>query len=115
LARTVTQVKALLPLCPTTDVPDGQGLQVAVDDMQVAVFKVGDRYRVIDDHCTHGPGLLSEGEVTGEIVECEFHHGAFNICTGQVVAPPCMVPIRTYYTEVREGQIYIDRDRPAEP
>ncbi len=26
-----------------------------------------------------------------------------------------MIPVRTYYTEVREGQICIDRDRPAEP
>ena len=111
----MTTANKLLPLCPTADVPDGQGLQVAVDDVVVAVFKVGDRYYAIDNACTHGPGLLSEGEVDGDIVECNFHNGAFNIRTGEVVAPPCMIPIRTYYTEVREGQIYIDRDRPAEP
>lgn len=111
----MTVANQLLLLCSTTEVQDGQGLQVTIDNLQVAVFKVGDRYRVIDDHCTHGPGLLSEGDAHGEIVECEFHHGAFNICTGQVVAPPCMVPVRTYYAEVRDGQIYIDRDRPAEP
>ena len=111
----MTTVNKLLPLCPTADVRDGQGLQVAVDDVVVAVFKVGDRYYAIDNACTHGPGLLSEGEVDGDIVECNFHNGAFNIRTGEVVAPPCMIPIRTYYIEVREGQIYIDRDRPAEP
>ena len=111
----MTPAKPLLLLCSTADVPDGEGLQVTIDDLEVAVFKVGDRYCVIDDHCTHGPGLLSEGDVDGEIVECNFHHGAFNICTGQVVAPPCMVPVRTYFAEVREGQIFIDRDRPAEP
>ena len=111
----MTVANELLLLCAAADVPDGPGLQVVIDDLEVAVFKVGDRYRVIDDHCTHGPGLLSQGEVDGEVVECNFHHGAFNICTGQVVDPPCMVPIRTYYAEVREGQIYIDRDRPAEP
>ncbi len=111
----MTTANKLRPLCPTADVRDGQGLQVAIDDVVVAVFKVGDRYYAIDNQCTHGPGLLSEGEVDGDIVECNFHNGAFNIRTGEVVAPPCMIPIRTYYTEVREGQIYIDRDRPAEP
>lgn len=111
----MTTANKLLPLCPTADVRDGQGLQVAIEDVVVAVFKVGDRYYAIDNQCTHGPGLLSEGEVDGDIVECNFHNGAFNIRTGEVVAPPCMVPIRTYYTEVRDGQIYIDRDRPAEP
>ena len=111
----MTAPNELLRLCSTADVSEGKGLQVTIDDLQVAVFKIGDRYRVIDDHCTHGPGLLSEGEVDGEIVECEFHRGAFNICTGEVAAPPCMVPIRTYFTEVRDDQIFIDRDRPAEP
>ncbi|MDA1184568.1 MAG: non-heme iron oxygenase ferredoxin subunit [Acidobacteria bacterium] len=111
----MTVPNELLLLCSTAELSEGQGLQVTIDDLQVAVFKIGDRYRVIDDHCTHGPGLLSEGEVKGEIVECEFHHGAFNICTGQVAAPPCMVPVRTYYTEVRDDQIFIDPDRPAEP
>jgi len=111
----MTVTNELVLLCSTAEVPDGQGLQVAIDDLQVAVFKIGNRYRVIDDHCTHGPGLLSEGVVNGEIVECNFHHGAFNICTGQVVAPPCMVPVRTYYAELRDGQIYIDRERPSEP
>lgn len=105
----------LIPLCPTADVPDEQGLQVSAGDLVVAVFRVGDRYYVIDDACTHGPGRLSEGEQDGDIIECNFHNGAFNIRTGEVVAPPCMIPIRTYYTEVRDGQIYIDRDRPAEP
>jgi biphenyl 2,3-dioxygenase ferredoxin component len=105
----------LIVLCPTADVPDGQGLQVTVGDFVVAVFRIGDRYYVIDDACTHGPGRLSEGEVDGDVIECNFHNGAFNIRTGEIVAPPCMVPIRTYYTEVRDGYIYIDRDRPAEP
>ena len=110
-----TPANRLLPLFRTDDVRDGQGLRIAIDDLAVAVLKVGDRYYAIDDACTHGPGQMSEGEVDGDVVECNFHHGAFNICTGEVVAPPCMVPIRTYYTEVRGGQIYIDRDRPAEP
>jgi nitrite reductase/ring-hydroxylating ferredoxin subunit len=106
--------ETLIRVCPTSDVPDGQGVQVAVEDLVLAVFKVNDRYCVIDDACTHGPGSLSEGEVDGDVIECNFHNGAFNIITGEVVAPPCMIPIRTYYTEVRDGQLFIDRDRPAD-
>jgi nitrite reductase/ring-hydroxylating ferredoxin subunit len=33
-------------------------------------------------------------------VECDFHNGAFNIRTGEVVTPPCMVPVKTYRTVV---------------
>jgi nitrite reductase/ring-hydroxylating ferredoxin subunit len=105
----------LIALCPTADVTEGQGLQVTAGDLVVAVFKIDDRYYVIDDACTHGPGRLSEGEVDGDVIECNFHNGAYNIRTGEIVAPPVMIPIRTYYTEVRDDQIYIDPDRPAQP
>jgi nitrite reductase/ring-hydroxylating ferredoxin subunit len=105
----------LIPLCPTDAVPEGAGLQVTGDGFAVAVFKVGDRYFVIDDACTHGPGLLSEGDQEGEIIHCNFHYGAFNIRTGQVAAPPCIEPVRTYYTEVVDGQICIDLSRRAVP
>ena len=105
----------LIPLCSTVEVPEGQGFQVTTGELVVAVFRVGDRYYVIDDACTHGPGRLCEGTVEGDIVECNFHNGAFNIRTGEVESPPCLIPIRTYYAEVRDGQIAIDPDRPAEP
>jgi nitrite reductase/ring-hydroxylating ferredoxin subunit len=105
----------LIPVCTVTAVPEGQGLQIAVDGLVLAVFRVHDRYYVIDDACTHGPGSLSEGEVDGDLIECNFHNGVFNIRTGEVVAPPCMIAVRTYYAEVRDGYIFIDRDRPAAP
>ena len=103
----------VIDVCDAADVIEGCGLQVKCGELTLAVFKVADRFYVIDDACTHGPGLLSEGEVDGDVIECNFHNGAFNIRTGAVVAPPCMIPIRTYYTEVRDGRIMIDPARPA--
>ena len=105
----------LIEVCSASDVMEGQGYQAVAGTLEVAVFKLHDRFYVIDDACTHGPGRLSEGEVDGDIIECNFHNGAFNIRSGEVVAPPCMIPILTYYTEVRDGRIWIDPDRPAEP
>ena len=62
----------------------------------VAVFNLEGEFYVIDDLCTHGPGSLSEGYIDGDVVECNFHNGQFNIKTGEVVSPPCMVPVKTY-------------------
>ncbi|MBV8289085.1 MAG: non-heme iron oxygenase ferredoxin subunit, partial [Hyphomicrobiales bacterium] len=69
---------------------------------------LGGEFFVTDDHCTHGPGSLSEGFVDGDVIECNFHGGQFNIRTGAVVAPPCMVPIKTYPTVVENGKIFIE-------
>lgn len=98
----------LLCLCATSEVPEGGALKVERDGLILAVFNLGNQFYVTDDACTHGPGSLSEGEVDGDIVECNFHNGCFNIRTGEVVAPPCMVPLRTYKVQVVDGQVHIE-------
>jgi biphenyl 2,3-dioxygenase ferredoxin subunit len=42
------------------------------------------------------------------VVQCNFHGGEFNIRTGEVVSPPCMVPIKTYPTTVVGGKVTIE-------
>jgi nitrite reductase/ring-hydroxylating ferredoxin subunit len=97
-----------IELCNATDVEMGAALRVERDDLTLAVFNVEGEFFVTDDACTHGPGSLSEGYIEGDIVECNFHNGQFNIKTGEVVAPPCMVPIKTYKTAVENGKIFIE-------
>lgn len=103
----------LLELCPASDVQPGSAIKIEKDGMTLAVFNIDDQYYVTDDQCTHGPGSLSEGYIEGDVVECDFHNGAFNIRTGEVVAPPCMIPLRTYAAHSVDGKIYIDPDQPA--
>jgi len=95
-------------LCAVSDVPEGGALRVTKGPLLVAVFNVEGAYYVTDDTCTHGPGSLSAGFVMGDVVECDFHAGCFHIPTGRVTAPPCMVPVNTYATEVRDGRVWID-------
>ena len=84
-----------IELCSTDDVGPGTALKVETEGLTVAVFNVDGEFYVIDDLCTHGPGSLSEGYIEDDVVECNFHNGQFNIRTGEVVAPPCMVPVKT--------------------
>ena len=104
----MTDTSTLLDLCSTSEVPEGGAIKVERDGLILAVFNLGGRFFVTDDACTHGPGSLSEGEIDGEIVECNFHNGAFHIPTGRIEAPPCMVPLRTYAVQVRDGKVCIE-------
>lgn len=101
-------VQQLLQLCPVADVPEGGALKIERDGLILAVFNLAGRFYVTDDACTHGPGSLSEGDIDGEIVECNFHNGAFHIPTGRVEAPPCMVPLKTYPVRIVDGQVWIE-------
>jgi nitrite reductase/ring-hydroxylating ferredoxin subunit len=97
-----------LDLCSTSDVAPGAALKVEIGDLILAVFNVDGAFYVIDDTCTHGPGSLSEGYIEDDVVECNFHNGQFNIRTGEVVSPPCMIPIKTYAVAVVDGKVTIE-------
>lgn len=83
-------------------------MKVEIAGLTLAVFNADEAFYVTDDACTHGPGSLSEGFLDGEVIECNFHQGCFNVRTGEVVLPPCMVPIKTYRTVVDDGVVYIE-------
>jgi len=97
-----------IKLCSADEVAAGTALKVETGDLVLAVFNVDGRFYVTDDNCTHGPGSLSEGYIEDDIVECNFHNGQFNIRTGEVVSPPCMVPVKTYPAVVEDGSVFID-------
>jgi nitrite reductase/ring-hydroxylating ferredoxin subunit len=99
-----------IDLCSTAVVAPGTALRVESGGLALAVFNVAGEFFVTDDACTHGPGLLSEGFIEGDVVECNFHNGQFNIKTGEVVSPPCMVPIKTYKTFVENGRVLVEAD-----
>lgn len=98
-----------ISLCKPAEVDAGCAIRVEREGLTLAVFNLGGEFHVTDDACTHGPGSLSEGCIEGDVVECDFHNGAFNIRTGEVVAPPCMIPLKTYRTVIDEdGYVSIE-------
>jgi nitrite reductase/ring-hydroxylating ferredoxin subunit len=97
-----------IELCSTDDIAPGAALKVETEGLTLAVFNVGGEFFVTDDLCTHGPGSLSEGYIEDDVVECNFHNGQFNIRTGEVVSPPCMVAVKTYPVIVVDGKVTIE-------
>ena len=106
--HTMSTAAKRLDLCATGEVAPGTALKIEIEDLALTVFNVDGEFFVTDDLCTHGPGSLSEGYIDGDVVECNFHNGQFNIRTGEVVAPPCMVPVKTYPVTVIDGRITIE-------
>lgn len=104
----MTVVPARMKLCMTGEVAPGEALKVELAGLTLAVFNVDGQFHVTDDACTHGPGSLSEGFLDGEVIECNFHQGCFNVRTGEVVTPPCVVPVKTYHSIIEDETVYID-------
>jgi nitrite reductase/ring-hydroxylating ferredoxin subunit len=103
----------LIDLCSTNEVAEGESLLVETDALALAVHNVDGEFFVTDDHCTHGPGSLSEGYLDGFEIECDFHQGRYDVRTGEVVSPPPWEPVRSYPVVIEGDRISIEADEPA--
>jgi nitrite reductase/ring-hydroxylating ferredoxin subunit len=97
-----------IQVCATSDVAEGEALKVETEGLTLAVFNVEGDFYVTDDHCTHGPGSLSEGFLEDHEIECDFHQGCFDVRTGEVTSPPPMVPVKSYKVVVDGDQVMIE-------
>jgi nitrite reductase/ring-hydroxylating ferredoxin subunit len=87
-------------LCAAVEIVPGGTLKVEHGDLAFAVYNVDGEF--------FGPGSLSEGDLYGDVIECNFHGGQFNVRTGEVVGPPCIVPVKTYKAIVEDGNVLIE-------
>lgn len=90
-----------------SEIPSGEMLVVEVGDVEVAIANVGGEFFAFTNTCTHRGGPLGEGILTGDVVECPFHAGQFNVRTGAVVAPPPSEPVQTYAVRVDGDDINV--------
>ena len=96
------------------NVPPREGRSVRVEDREIAVFNLGDRFVAIDNQCPHRGGPLCDGIVSGTTVVCPLHGWKISLETGLAVKPQAPVCLRTYETRVEEGVILVQLPEPAE-
>ena len=99
----------LIFLCEVGDVPLESVIQVETEQYLLAVYNLEGEIFITDDECTHGPGLLSEGDVHDGKIECIFHNGEFCIRTGEAVTAPCIIPVKTYAPVIEADKVYIQQ------
>jgi nitrite reductase/ring-hydroxylating ferredoxin subunit len=100
-------------VCAKADVGPESVKGFEVGDHKLAVYNIAGTFYITDDECTHAAASLADGMLEGDVIECCVHMGSFHVPTGNVVQPPCEVPLRTYQVVVKDGDIYADLDRTA--
>jgi nitrite reductase/ring-hydroxylating ferredoxin subunit len=79
---------------------------------QVLLARVGDEVFALDDVCTHGGALLSEGDLgrAGDhLVTCPWHEAHFDLRTGKVEQDtPWATDTRAYRVEIVGDEVWVD-------
>ena len=96
-----------IPIASTNDIPPGEMTIVDVNGQEVVIANLGGDFVCFSNSCTHKQGPLGEGMLIGEVVECPFHGGQFNVRTGAVVKGPPTEPIATYPVKVEGDSISV--------
>src|ERR1700728_1762202 len=100
-------------VCAKSEVGPESVKALAVGDRRLAVYNIAGTFYITDDECTHAAASLADGMLEGDVIECCVHMGSFHVPTGDVVQPPCEVPLRTYRVVAKRDDIYADLDRNA--
>lgn len=80
---------------------------LTLEGVKVGVFNIDGEISALDDICTHGAALLSEGYIEDGQVECPLHGGLVDIKTGKACTSPIVRDTRVHQVRIEEGQVFI--------
>jgi 3-phenylpropionate/trans-cinnamate dioxygenase ferredoxin subunit len=90
------------------DFPDGRAVAVELGGWRLAIVRFGERVFAVDDRCAHRGFPLHDGTVDQGTIRCRTHGACFDLASGAVLRGPARRAIRSYPTEVRDGQVLVD-------
>lgn len=85
----------------------GDVIPVTVGDKALALYEVDGEVFASDNRCTHGDALLSDGFLEGTVIECPFHQGRFDVCTGKALCAPLTEDVRVYPVRIENKRIWV--------
>jgi 3-phenylpropionate/trans-cinnamate dioxygenase ferredoxin subunit len=86
---------------------EGKPIAIEVDGIPVCVVKIAEQVFAVADTCTHSEASLSEGEVTGNKIECWLHGAEFDLKTGKALTPPATESLKTFNVKRNGNQLTI--------
>lgn len=89
-----------LSVAKVGDIPMGEGRTYPVAGKLIAIFRLGDGYKAINDLCPHMGASLAPGWIEGDAVTCPWHAWRFCLNDGRWLDNP-KSKIRTETFEVR--------------
>jgi 3-phenylpropionate/trans-cinnamate dioxygenase ferredoxin subunit len=91
------------------DCPPGSLRSVMVGMEPVVLANVDGTIHAVLDRCSHEDLPLSDGELEGEVLVCQYHGARFDVTSGAARGLPAVKPVRSFPVEVREDGIYLQR------
>ena len=94
-------------VCRVSDVVEGRGLPIEVENLRIAVFNDGGQIYALLGRCPHANGSLGLGWIEDGEVVCPLHHWRFRLDTGR-----CSTirgeSVHRFRCEVRGDEVFVE-------
>jgi len=91
----------------TGEIPEGQMKGFEIDEEKIVVAHTEKGFFALIDECTHDSAPISNGRIHNGELLCKRHGARFNPETGDVLAPPAIVPLDTLEIEIKGEDILV--------
>jgi len=91
----------------TSEIIDGEVVPFYVDGVGIAICNINNNYYAFRDECSHQTFTLSDGDIEGDNIVCQYHGAEFNIKSGQAMCLPATDPIEVYELKVDGDDILV--------
>jgi 3-phenylpropionate/trans-cinnamate dioxygenase ferredoxin subunit len=94
--------------CAVDDIDEEDVIRFDHDGLTYAIYRSPDsEYFATAGLCTHEKVHLEAGLVMDDVIECPKHNGRFNYRTGEALAAPVCIDLKTYPVKVEDGKVFI--------
>jgi MocE subfamily Rieske [2Fe-2S] domain protein len=101
--------------CAADEVAPGDLIRFDVGPKTFCVYHAEDdrKFYATAGKCTHGAADLSDGLITGNLIECPKHNGCFDYKTGEAKRLPVRQPLATFPVKVEGQTVYVQVENKA--
>ena len=89
-----------------SEIKEGEIFATVIDDVPVALTRVGGVICAFGDICTHDDGPLAEGTIADGCVICPRHGARFDLRSGKP-SFPAVTPIPIYAVEINGDDVVV--------
>ncbi|HNW58344.1 MAG TPA: non-heme iron oxygenase ferredoxin subunit [bacterium] len=90
--------------------PEGEMRRVMVGDDALVVVHQQSGWYALADCCSHEATRLSEGYLEPGRICCALHGAAFDLRSGQVLAPPAYEAVATRPVRIEGGMVQVEAE-----
>jgi len=91
----------------TGEIPVGRMKGFEIADEKIVVAHTEKGFFALVDECTHDSAPISDGRIRNGELLCKRHGARFDPETGEVLAPPAIVPLDTLELKIEGEDIFV--------